>query len=46
MKHAPRGRIHTFIGTSPLHRDITALDMDGMVARIHDTVTHARNLLR
>jgi 2-isopropylmalate synthase len=44
VKHAPRGRIHTFIGTSPLHRDITALDMDGMVARIHDTVTHARNL--
>ena len=44
VKHAPRGRIHTFIGTSPLHRDITALDMDGMVARIHETVTHARNL--
>jgi 2-isopropylmalate synthase len=44
VQHAPRGRIHTFIGTSPLHRDITALDMDGMVARIHDTVTHARNL--
>ncbi|MCL1628707.1 2-isopropylmalate synthase [Roseibaca sp. V10] len=44
VKHAPQGRIHTFIGTSPLHRDITALDMDGMVARIHDTVTHARNL--
>ncbi|WP_296640774.1 2-isopropylmalate synthase [Roseinatronobacter sp.] len=44
VRHAPQGRIHTFIGTSPLHRDITALDMDGMVARIHDTVTHARNL--
>ncbi|SUZ32549.1 2-isopropylmalate synthase [Roseibaca ekhonensis] len=44
VKHAPQGRIHTFIGTSPLHRDITALDMDGMVARIHDTVAHARNL--
>lgn len=44
VQHAPRGRIHTFIGTSPLHRDITALDMDGMVARIHDTVSHARNL--
>ncbi|WP_071797001.1 2-isopropylmalate synthase [Natronohydrobacter thiooxidans] len=44
VKHAPRARIHTFIGTSPLHREITALDQDGMVARIHDTVTHARNL--
>ncbi|NBB98373.1 MAG: 2-isopropylmalate synthase [Alphaproteobacteria bacterium] len=44
VKQAPQGRIHTFIGTSPLHRDITALDMDGMVARIHETVSHARNL--
>ena len=44
VKHARRPRIHTFIGTSPLHRDITALDQDGMAERIHDTVTHARNL--
>ncbi|MGP9790164.1 2-isopropylmalate synthase [Roseinatronobacter sp. NSM] len=44
VKHAARPRIHTFIGTSPLHRDITALDQDAMVARIHDTVSHARNL--
>ncbi len=44
VRHAARPRIHTFIGTSPLHRDITALDQDGMVQRIHDTVTHARNL--
>lgn len=44
VRHANRARIHTFIGTSPLHRDITALDQDGMVARIHETVTHARNL--
>ena len=44
VKHAARPRIHTFIGTSPLHRDITALDMDGMADRIHETVTHARNL--
>ncbi|SDX42341.1 2-isopropylmalate synthase [Roseicitreum antarcticum] len=44
VKHAAQPRIHTFIGTSPLHRDITALDMDGMVAKIHDTVSHARNL--
>lgn len=44
VKEAARPRIHTFIGTSPLHRDITALDQDGMVARIHETVSHARNL--
>ncbi len=44
VRHAARPRIHTFIGTSPLHRDITALDQDGMVARIHETVSHARNL--
>jgi len=44
VKHAARPRIHTFIGTSPLHRDITALNMDEMADKIHDTVTHARNL--
>jgi 2-isopropylmalate synthase len=44
VKHARAPRIHTFIGTSPLHRDITQLDMDGMAQRIHDTITHARNL--
>jgi 2-isopropylmalate synthase len=44
VKHAKSPRIHTFIGTSPLHRDITALDQDGMVARIEATVSHARNL--
>jgi len=44
VKHARRPRIHTFIGTSPLHRDITALTQDDMASRIHDTVTHARNL--
>jgi 2-isopropylmalate synthase len=44
VKHAARPRIHTFIGTSPLHRDITALSMDEMADKIHDTVTHARNL--
>ena len=44
VKHARRPRIHTFIGTSPSHRDITRLTMDEMVVRIHDTVTHARNL--
>ena len=44
VKHAKRPRIHTFIGTSPSHRGITGLDMDGMAERIHDMVTHARNL--
>ncbi|NIY70916.1 2-isopropylmalate synthase [Marivivens donghaensis] len=44
VKHAGSGRIHTFIGTSPLHRAIPNLDMDQMAERIHETVTHARNL--
>lgn len=44
VKHARQPRIHTFIGTSPLHRDITALDQEGMIERIEATVTHARNL--
>lgn len=44
VQHARRPRIHTFIGTSPLHRAIPNLNMDEMAERIHDTVTHARNL--
>ncbi|MGB0959281.1 MAG: 2-isopropylmalate synthase [Halocynthiibacter sp.] len=44
VKHAAKPRIHTFIGTSPLHRDIPNLSMDEMAQVIHDTVTHARNL--
>ncbi|WP_322865219.1 2-isopropylmalate synthase [Aquicoccus sp. G2-2] len=44
VKHANHPRIHTFIGTSPLHRQIPNLTMDEMAERIHDTVTHARNL--
>ncbi|RYH02138.1 2-isopropylmalate synthase [Salipiger sp. IMCC34102] len=44
VKHARQPRIHTFIGTSPLHRAIPNLDMDQMAERIHDCVTHARNL--
>ena len=44
VQHAKRPRIHTFIGTSPLHRDIPKLSKDEMAERIHDTVTHARNL--
>ena len=44
VRHAKQPRIHTFIGTSPLHRAIPNLTMDEMADRIHDTVTHARNL--
>ncbi|WP_417720660.1 2-isopropylmalate synthase [Salipiger sp.] len=44
VRHAARPRIHTFIGTSPLHRAIPNLTMDEMADRIHETVTHARNL--
>ncbi|WP_276947342.1 2-isopropylmalate synthase, partial [Haematobacter massiliensis] len=43
VKYAPRARIHTFIGTSPLHRDITRLTQDEMIDKIHATVSRARN---
>ncbi|NVO22495.1 2-isopropylmalate synthase [Donghicola mangrovi] len=45
VRHAAKPRIHTFIGTSPLHRAIPNLTMDEMAERIHETVTHARNLV-
>ncbi|SER74349.1 2-isopropylmalate synthase [Tranquillimonas rosea] len=44
VRHAKSPRIHTFIGTSPLHRAIPDLTQDQMADRIHETVTHARNL--
>ena len=44
VRHAKRPRIHTFIGTSPLHRAIPDLTMDEMAERIEQTVTHARDL--
>ncbi len=44
VKHAKSPRIHTFIGTSPLHRAIPNLDQDQMAELIHETVSHARNL--
>jgi 2-isopropylmalate synthase len=44
VRYSERPRIHTFIGTSPLHRAIPNLTMDEMADRIHETVTHARNL--
>ena len=43
VRHAAQPRIHTFIGTSPLHRAIPNLTQDEMAERIHETVTHARN---
>ncbi|MFP7570014.1 2-isopropylmalate synthase [Marivita sp. S2033] len=44
IKPAKQPRIHTFIGTSPLHRAIPNLTMDEMADRIEQTVSHARNL--
>ncbi len=45
VRHARRPRIHTFIGTSPLHREFQVrLDTEAMAEKIHATVTHARNL--
>ena len=48
VKHAPRPRIHTFIGTSPLHRAIPNLSMDEMAAvfmgGLHQPVHHAVGL--
>jgi 2-isopropylmalate synthase len=45
LRHAARPRIHTFIGTSPLHREHQlAMDKAQVLQKIHDTVTHARGL--
>jgi 2-isopropylmalate synthase len=44
VKHAPRPRIHTFIGTSPLHRAIPDLTQDEMAEVIHESISRARNL--
>ena len=45
VKHAKSPRIHTFIGTSPLHREFQVrMDKDEMAEKIHETVTRARNL--
>ena len=45
VKNARRPRIHTFIGTSPLHRQYQ-LDMSAeqVLDKIAETVSHARNL--
>ncbi|MEO1549340.1 MAG: 2-isopropylmalate synthase [Pseudomonadota bacterium] len=45
VKHAKHPRIHTFIGTSPLHREYQVrLDKEAMAEKIEATVAHARNL--
>ncbi len=45
LRHAARPRIHTFIGTSPLHREHQlAMSRDQVLARIEETVRHARSL--
>ena len=45
VKHAANPRIHTFIGTSPLHREFQVkLDKEAMIEKIEATVSHARNL--
>lgn len=44
IKPAARGRIHTFIGTSPLHREFQLqLDKDQVYERVIASVTRARN---
>ncbi|NDW53075.1 2-isopropylmalate synthase [Aliiroseovarius sp. PrR006] len=45
VRKAAKPRIHTFIGTSPLHRAIPNLSQDEMADLIHETVSHARNLV-
>jgi len=44
IKHAKRGRIHTFIGTSPLHRQYQLqLTKEQVLERVTASVTRARN---
>jgi len=44
LQHAERRRIHTFIGTSPLHRQFQLqLDQDQVYERVVSSVTRARN---
>ena len=45
IKPAARGRIHTFLSTSPQHRDfILRMTPDEILEQITASVTHARNL--
>ena len=44
IRPAKRGRIHTFIGTSPLHRQYQmGIDQDEALRRVTASVTRARN---
>ncbi|QDL90675.1 2-isopropylmalate synthase [Paroceanicella profunda] len=45
VRHAKRPRIHTFIGTSPLHREHQlSMSKEQVLEKITATVSHARNL--
>ena len=45
VKNAKNPRIHTFIGTSPIHREFQVkLNKDEILEKIHATVSHAKNL--
>src|SRR5262245_39660326 len=45
IRPAKRGRIHTFISTSPQHRDhILRMSQEDVLNQITGSVTHARNL--
>jgi 2-isopropylmalate synthase len=45
VKGARKPRIHTFIGTSPIHREFQVrLDKNQVLEKITETVSHARNL--
>ena len=45
IKPAQRGRIHTFLSTSPQHRDhILKMSQDEVLEAVHNSVTLARNL--
>jgi 2-isopropylmalate synthase len=45
IKPAARGRIHTFIATSPLHMKVKLqMEPDAVIEAIHKSVSHARNL--
>ena len=45
IKNAKNPRIHTFIGTSPIHREFQVrLNKEEILEKIHTTVSHAKNL--
>jgi len=44
IRHAKRGRIHTFIGTSPLHREFQLqMSKEQVLEKVTASVTRARN---